>query len=45
MKIRGLCHMCGAPATSECRMCGKLACKEHMGTRLVCNSCAAGRKI
>ncbi len=44
MEMKGLCHICGKVASESCRMCGKMVCSDHVNSRQVCRTCAAGRR-
>jgi len=45
MKVAMTCHICGKPAFSNCILCGKPTCPEHMDERgLACRNCASGKK-
>ena len=46
MALVGLCHMCGAPSTQACVMCGRVTCDSHLRGSVppVCNECASGRR-
>ena len=46
MALVGLCHLCGAPSTQACVMCGRIACDTHIRGTVppVCTDCASGRR-
>lgn len=41
----GICSLCGSPAVSTCRLCGRLVCEEHYDSRTgICADCLAGKR-
>ena len=37
--VASLCHLCQAPTTVSCRVCGKAVCPEHMEPGGMCHAC------
>ncbi len=45
--VTTLCNVCGMPASSRCRLCGKMVCEMHYDARSgLCTSCKGrGRSV
>lgn len=43
MKVASLCHICERPAFSNCLLCGRPTCQEHLDDKgFVCQKCVPG---
>lgn len=45
-EVMKLCHICGKPAKSACKMCGRPSCSDHYDAKTgMCSECAGGKKF